>query len=42
MLSLKMPEELEQKLKEEAKEREMSVSALIRWIIKEYFKKKED
>ncbi len=42
MLSLKMPEELENKLKEEAKEREMSVSALIRWIIKEYFKKKED
>ena len=42
MLSLKMPEELEQKLKEEAKEREMSVSALIRWIIKEYYKKKEN
>ena len=42
MLSLKMPEDLEQKLKEEAKEREMSVSALIRWIIKEYFKKKEN
>lgn len=41
MLSLKMPENLEKKLKEEAKEREMSVSALIRWIIKEYFKKKE-
>lgn len=42
MLSLKMPEDLEQRLKEEAKEREMSVSALIRWIIKEYFKKKEN
>ena len=42
MFSLKMPEELEQKLKEEAKEREMSVSALIRWIIKQYFKEKKN
>lgn len=42
MLSLKISEELEQKLKEEAKEREMSVSALIRWIIKQYFKEKEN
>jgi len=41
MLSLKMPEELEQMLKKEAKGREMSVSALIRWIIKQYFKEKK-
>ena len=40
MLSLKMPKELEERLKTEAKECEMSVSALIRWIIKEYFKNK--
>lgn len=40
MLSLKMPEELEKLLKDEAKKREMSVSALIRWIIKQYFKEK--
>ena len=38
MISLKMPEELEKQLKETAEEREMSVSALIRWIIKEYFR----
>ena len=38
MISLKMSEELEKQLKETAKEREMSVSALIRWIIKEYFR----
>ena len=37
MISLKMPEELENQLKETAKEREMSVSALIRWIIQQYF-----
>lgn len=42
MLSLKMPEELEQMLKEEAKKREMSVSALIRWIVKQYFKEKKN
>ena len=42
MLSLKMPEELEQMLKEEAKEREMSVSALIRWIVKQYFKEQDE
>lgn len=29
---------MELRLKEEADEREMSVSALIRWIIKQYFK----
>ena len=38
MLSVKMPTELEELLKKEAKKHEMSVSALIRWIIKEYFK----
>ena len=38
MLSVKMPIEMEQMLKKEAYEREMSVSALIRWIIKQYFK----
>ena len=42
MLSLKMPKELELKLKSEAKNREMSVSALIRWIIKQYFENKND
>ena len=42
MLSLKMPEELERFLKDEAKKREMSVSALIRWIIKQYFKEEEN
>ena len=40
MLSLKMPKELELQLKNEAKNREMSVSALIRWIIKQYFENK--
>ena len=40
MLSLKMPEELEKFLKNEAKKREMSVSALIRWIIKQYFEER--
>lgn len=37
MLSLKLPDEMKQRLKEESKKREMSVSALIRWIIKQYF-----
>lgn len=40
MLSMKIPDELGNKLRIEAKNREMSVSALVRWIIKEYFKNK--
>lgn len=40
MLSLQIPDELKIKLKEEAKEKELSVSALIRLIIKDYYKNK--
>lgn len=40
MISMKIADELEKKLKIEAEDREMSVSALVRWIIKEYFKNK--
>lgn len=39
---LRTPEELELKLKEEAKECEMPVSALIRRIVKQYFKEKKN
>lgn len=42
MISIKIPDELENKLKTEAIDREMSISALIRWIIKDYFKNKEN
>lgn len=40
IISLEISPELKEKLKGEAAEREMSVSALIRWIIKQYFNKK--
>ena len=39
IITLEVSEELKDILKKEATEREMSVSALIRWIIKQYFKK---
>lgn len=40
MLGMKIPDDLEKLLRKEAEEREMSISALVRWIIKEYFKNK--
>ena len=39
MISVEMPEELIELLKQAADEQELSVSGLIRLIIKKYFKK---
>lgn len=38
IISIEMPDELIQLLKQKAKEQELSVSGLIRLIIKKYFK----
>ena len=38
IISIEMPDELIQLLKQNAKEQELSVSGLIRLIIKKYFK----
>lgn len=39
IISLELPNSLKNKLKEEANEKEMSMSALIRFIIKQYYTK---
>lgn len=38
MVTVEMPKELKEKLENISKDKEMSVSALIRWIIKEWLK----
>ena len=40
IISLELPEELKQRLQTEAKEKEMSTSAFIRYIIKQYYNSK--
>lgn len=40
--SLELPEDLKKQLQVEAADKEMSISALIRWIIKQYFKNKKE
>lgn len=42
MISLELPKEYKDKLQEEAKEKEMSVSGLIRLIIKNHLLEKSD
>ena len=39
MISLELPDDLKQTLQSEASEKEMSTSALIRYIIKQYYVK---
>ena len=42
IISLEIPDDMKEKLKKESKDREMSVSGLIRLIIKQYFKERND
>lgn len=42
LISLEIPETLRKDLKKEAYERDLSVSAVIRYILEEYFKSKNN